>query len=308
VRELTVIAIDRNESCVTLAVDDGEMFQLAVTAAVSEALSGLRAAKPAGASDFTSAPIPSRPPSGELRPKEIQARVRSGETAHDIAALFGVSLERVTRFAEPVLREREHIASLALRADIRLASGASPGQLGDVVTQRLASHGIDEQDLDWDAHRLANSRWRILLSYRTSAGVNTAHWEFDLRSRTASATDDDARWLTADISVPRVSASNAETLTVGLPTTAVPAATPRRLISVPPERRILDLTRQTARGTSKDFAADAPVIPSFDTLTSRRTGTTDRQALADGVTSGHRATVPAWDEILLGAPPRRSES
>ena len=35
----------------------------------------------------------------------------------------------------------------------------------------------------------------------------------------------------------------------------------------------------------------------------RRTGRTDKQAESDGVTPGKRATVPSWDEILLGTRP-----
>ncbi|MBW5262084.1 DUF3071 domain-containing protein, partial [Streptomyces sp. P01-F02] len=32
----------------------------------------------------------------------------------------------------------------------------------------------------------------------------------------------------------------------------------------------------------------------------RLTGTTDRQAEADGVRPGRRAAVPSWDEIVFG--------
>ena len=39
----------------------------------------------------------------------------------------------------------------------------------------------------------------------------------------------------------------------------------------------------------------------------RLRGTTDQQAVNDGVTPGKRATVPSWDEIVFGTRRRKSE-
>ena len=41
-----------------------------------------------------------------LRPKEIQARIRAGETAEEIAETAGIPVERVRWFEGPVLQER----------------------------------------------------------------------------------------------------------------------------------------------------------------------------------------------------------
>jgi len=43
-----------------------------------------------------------------LRPKEIQDRIRAGETAEEIADAAGVPIERVRRFEGPVLAERAY--------------------------------------------------------------------------------------------------------------------------------------------------------------------------------------------------------
>ena len=45
-----------------------------------------------------------------LRPKEIQDRIRAGETAEEIADVAGVPIERVRRFEGPVLAERAYRA------------------------------------------------------------------------------------------------------------------------------------------------------------------------------------------------------
>ena len=39
----------------------------------------------------------------------------------------------------------------------------------------------------------------------------------------------------------------------------------------------------------------------------RLIGTTDRQAEADGVRPGRRATVPSWDEIVFGSRRKKQE-
>src|SRR4051812_22420102 len=41
-----------------------------------------------------------------LSPRDIQARIRSGESAEDVARVAGVPVDRVLRYAGPVLQER----------------------------------------------------------------------------------------------------------------------------------------------------------------------------------------------------------
>src|SRR6476661_5931387 len=64
-----------------------------------------------------------------LRPKEIQARIRAGETAE------GIPVERVRWFEGPVLAERAYIATQAQSASVRRQGDSAPGpRLGDIVT------------------------------------------------------------------------------------------------------------------------------------------------------------------------------
>src|SRR6266699_355129 len=53
-----------------------------------------------------------------LRPKEIQARIRAGETAEEIAESAGIPVERVRWFEGPVLAERAYIATQAQSASV----------------------------------------------------------------------------------------------------------------------------------------------------------------------------------------------
>ena len=54
-----------------------------------------------------------------LTPRDIQARIRAGETLEDVARVAGIPMDRVERFAAPVLAEREHVASMAMASSVR---------------------------------------------------------------------------------------------------------------------------------------------------------------------------------------------
>ena len=49
-----------------------------------------------------------------VRPREVQAMIRAGATAEEVASRTGWSLEKIARFEGPVLAEREHIVGQAL--------------------------------------------------------------------------------------------------------------------------------------------------------------------------------------------------
>src|SRR5690606_17972505 len=46
----------------------------------------------------------------QLRPREIQARIRAGASVEQVAAAAGVPLQKIERFAYPVLLERSRTA------------------------------------------------------------------------------------------------------------------------------------------------------------------------------------------------------
>ena len=54
-----------------------------------------------------------------LRPRDIQARIRAGETPESVAQVAGTSVDKVMPYAAPVLAERAHVAQRAQRASIR---------------------------------------------------------------------------------------------------------------------------------------------------------------------------------------------
>src|ERR1700746_999999 len=72
-----------------------------------------------------------------LRPKEIQDRIRAGETAEEIADAAGLPVDRIRRFEGPVLAERGFRANEAQQATVRSRESGPGPRLGEIVAERL---------------------------------------------------------------------------------------------------------------------------------------------------------------------------
>jgi hypothetical protein len=134
-----------------------------------------------------------------LRPRDIQARIRAGQTPDSVAALAGVPAERIMPYCVPVLAERRHVADTAGRCHVRRAgSDGQSRRLGDVVAERLRSRGVDPETVEWDAWRRDDGRWSVRLDYHSGESERTATFVFDQAGRYSLADDDEARWLTGE--------------------------------------------------------------------------------------------------------------
>src|SRR5215470_14309563 len=131
-----------------------------------------------------------------LRPKEIQARIRAGETVEEIADAAGIAVERVRWFEGPVLAERAYVAEQAQSASVRRQGDAipsSPGpRLGEIVTERLRVFGADPEDAQWDARKRGDGSWQVQLAFISGGRLHTADWIFDPRRRHVLPDDDNA--------------------------------------------------------------------------------------------------------------------
>lgn len=134
-----------------------------------------------------------------LRPKEIQSRLRSGESSESIASAAGVPIERILRYAGPVLAEREYIAEQARKCALRRHGGEGSGQvLEDAVVDRLSARGPGRVSPVWDAWRTDDGRWAIAVSYAIEDESHQAVFSFDPLGRVVMPADDDARWLAGE--------------------------------------------------------------------------------------------------------------
>ena len=128
-----------------------------------------------------------------LRPKEIQARIRAGETVEEIADAAGIAVERVRWFEGPVLAERAYMAEQAQTASVRRQGDSTPGpRLGEIVAERLNAIGGDPDDAQWDAKKRGDGSWQVQLGFTSGGRLHTAEWVFDPRRRHVLPNDDNA--------------------------------------------------------------------------------------------------------------------
>ena len=128
-----------------------------------------------------------------LSPREIQARVRRGEAIESIAADSGESVDRVERYAGPVLAERHHIATKARETFVRRSHGDVI--LQDIAVGQLEARGVEAFDLEWDSYRREDGRWNVSVTWPSGSGSGVATWIYDPASQGIIAADDEARWL-----------------------------------------------------------------------------------------------------------------
>jgi Protein of unknown function (DUF3071) len=278
-----------------------------------------------------------------LRPREIQSRVRAGESAEQVAASSGMPLDRVLRFAYPVLQERSRVVAQARTAPVR---PPAPEQLGELVEERLVGRGTDAATLEWDAWRRDDGRWAIRLSWRHGESAHAAHWSLDLGRRALQSEDPAAEQLSAEEFHTRTITA-VTPLAVAARAAAEPGPTTRAVGSGRPEpgraadrdrppgagsdRSVADAARTERAGTrrsSADRAADraagrtTPRSERGNGEGRRSPEARDGDAEDDGepgegrIAAGggtlplvevegeedraRRATVPSWDDILLG--------
>jgi hypothetical protein len=114
-----------------------------------------------------------------LRPRDIQARIRGGESVADVAAGAGVPAAHVERFAYPVLLERSRVGEMAGRGHPLTEGGTpDPRTLLDILTATFGGRGQDLADGSWDAWKGEDGVWVVALSWRTGHSDHLAHWTF----------------------------------------------------------------------------------------------------------------------------------
>ncbi|WP_460037287.1 septation protein SepH [Streptomyces cavourensis] len=293
-----------------------------------------------------------------LRPRDIQARIRAGASAEEVAQFAGIPVDRVRRFEGPVLAERAFMAERARKTPVRRPGENTGPQLGEAVQERLLLRGADKETVQWDSWRRDDGTWEVLLVYRVAGEPHSASWSYDPPRRLVQAVDDEARSLIGETDdaapepsfpfVPRIarlprdrpldrtldrqierhverpvpapepeeyvssaSAGERDSLTSLLE--AVPSFRGDMVVPERPTQPEPPALEPAAEETEADeppaAAASAAAGSAYaDVLMPRAvaghrdrlTGTTDRQAEADGVRPGRRAAVPSWDEIVFG--------
>jgi hypothetical protein len=192
-RHLTLVGLTEDQQTLVLVSDSGEEFTLTADARLRAALREHARLRPTETS-----PLEITMESA-LRPRDIQSRIRAGESPESVAAAAQTSLEKVMGYALPVLAERAHIADRAQRASVRRTNGEGPARvLADAVAERLRGRNVDPDSVEWDAWRREDGRWTLVADYRSGGNGRHAEFVFDAAGRFVVAEDDEARWMVGE--------------------------------------------------------------------------------------------------------------
>jgi Protein of unknown function (DUF3071) len=112
-----------------------------------------------------------------LTPREIQTRIRHGESLDEVAAAAGWDPAKIEKFAYPVLMERAVTADRARTATVVI--GGLPGKesIERIAGRTLASRG-QATGLTWDAHRDDDGGWVLLLRWSAGHTGNVARFSY----------------------------------------------------------------------------------------------------------------------------------
>jgi Protein of unknown function (DUF3071) len=130
----------------------------------------------------------------KLSPREIQAHIRSGMSAQDVASITGASFEYIQRFEGPVVAEREFVVQSALGVAVKAAADTDPmsqgRNFGTVIRERLHELGaIDER---WASWKDPEAGWIVKLSFTAKDIDHDARWSFDPKKQSLSPTNGEA--------------------------------------------------------------------------------------------------------------------
>jgi len=247
-QDLTPVGLSRDGSRLLLVSPAGEEFAVPVDPRLRSALRGENLRLGQLEIKMESA----------LRPRDIQARIRAGESPEDVAAAAQTTVEAIMGFATPVLAERAHVAQSALKASVRRRSGESSSAgrtLGEAAGFFFGDHALHDEDVDWDAWRRADGRWALVAVYSIDGRSRTAEFSHDLPGRYVIAENEQARILTGELQEPenRDAAGS------------VRQAQSRRLTSVPSQDELplgddaIELVRDRVPAADEPTEAAAPV-------------------------------------------------
>ena len=237
--------------------------------------------------------------------KEIQARLRAGQTPDELARTTEWELEKIEKFAGPIMQERAYIIGLAIETPLRRDPHAP--SLAAATIAQLTPRGVDMTLVEWNTWRRDDGLWNIILFYPTSpvgahnssTGDGTpgeANWAFDATNRTLVSEDENARWISGEEKPSRPAAPShgmifggeAPRLTSVRPEQSSPApiqTAPATLISVAPVLETNEELDDQSSATVSDSAT-------------ARTEDDDQEAKRDGVS--RRIRIPSWDDIMFG--------
>ena len=194
-QDLTPVGLSEDGTQLVLVSQTGEEFAVPVDARLRAALRGDNGRLGQLETKMDSA----------LRPRDIQARIRAGESPEDVAAAAQTTVEAIMPFAGPVIAERQHVAQSALKGSLRRRTGettTAARTLGEAAELFFHEHSLHDEDVEWDAWRRPDGRWALVAAYAVGGRPRNAEFTHDQPGRYVVAENDDAKILTGELRAP----------------------------------------------------------------------------------------------------------
>ena len=161
------------------------------TAASGGSAEGSEAADNSGASGGAPKKTPTAPkpvleePRVVLSPREIQDRIRSGQTVEELIEYSGMQPRKIESFAYPVLAERARIAELGKQSKPRRIDGPAKLSLWEILATAFAARGQELADASWDAYRDPSGQWIVTVTWNVGHTTNVAEWSYQAEGLSA---------------------------------------------------------------------------------------------------------------------------
>ncbi|OIH98508.1 hypothetical protein BIU97_02460 [Curtobacterium sp. MCBA15_009] len=175
-QDVRVIGVE--SGALLLATDGGTEFRLPVTSSLP---GQVRQANPEAG------------PQKRVSPKDVQARIRGGADAADVAAALDVDVEYVRRFEGPVLAERAFILDASHRVPVTPVDDQAPDTFGEAITAKLEAG--EATAITWGSWKHPESGWQVRVRYTAAEVEHDAQWRFDPKTSTLVPDNGDAHRL-----------------------------------------------------------------------------------------------------------------
>src|SRR5256714_4439269 len=124
---------------------------------------------------------------GRLSPRDIQQRLRAGETVTALARSSGTDEAWIRRFAAPVLAEKAIVIERARSITFtKRGVGPSAAALGPAVAANVIDRGVPltlpDLEAGWSAYQHPEGGWHVTFTFPLRGRRQTAEWEIDLAS------------------------------------------------------------------------------------------------------------------------------
>jgi hypothetical protein len=178
-QSLTVVG--RENDLLIVVNESGERFSITIDQALID--------------QVRRSPTLGRPSRQQTSPKDIQAHIRRGLTAQQVADLTGEDISYVQRFEGPVLAERDYVVEQARNMLVGHSNSDTSTTFGELVGHKLQE--LTAKDVSWSAWR-EDTGWRVEVTFFEGDVEHKAQWTFDQRKHTLTPLNDDATVLSTD--------------------------------------------------------------------------------------------------------------